>query len=53
MENNVEYTHSCCFNEGVDCGKHKCDNCGWNPDVYAVRIEKIKARRAEELREDM
>lgn len=49
MENNVEYTNSCRFNKGVDCSDYEycdCNNCGWNPDVYAKRIKKIKTRLA-------
>lgn len=35
----------CKFNFFVDCGEQdKCDKCGWNPEVYKKRIEKIKAK---------
>lgn len=27
----------CPFNEGVDCFKKDCSNCGWNPDVEKKR----------------
>lgn len=51
MMNNVEYTNSCCFNKGVDCGNHECDDCGWNPEVNAKRVKEIKARiKAEDRR---
>lgn len=46
--NEVEYTNSCRFNSGVSCGEYKCNNCGWNPEVNARRVEEIKARRRAE-----
>ena len=30
---------SCKFNNGVACGDHKCQNCGWNPAVALKRTE--------------
>ena len=37
---------SCKFNKQVDCEerwkKPQCDKCGWNPEVEAVRIEKLR-----------
>ena len=32
----------CVFNKPIDCNDHKCDNCGWNPEVAAKRIAKWK-----------
>ena len=29
----------CRFNEGVECSKHKCGECGWNPAVAKKRME--------------
>lgn len=29
----------CRFNDGVVCDKHKCRNCGWNPEVAKKRLE--------------
>ena len=34
----VEY-EQCIYNEGVECSRHKCRNCGWNPDVTKKRME--------------
>ena len=31
----------CKFNDGVNCERQKCGNCGWNPDVAKRRKEKI------------
>ena len=33
----------CPYNEGVNCGPHqkRCETCGWNPEVAAVRIKKL------------
>lgn len=41
----------CTYNKEVNCDKHKCDNCGWNPTVdeemrksiiYAPQIRRKK-----------
>lgn len=38
--------HKCKFNEGVGCYKQdRCAKCGFNPDVYAVRVERIREKR--------
>lgn len=29
----------CMFNEGVECYKHNCGSCGWNPIVTQKRLE--------------
>lgn len=29
----------CKYNEGVVCVDHKCNRCGWNPDVARKRAE--------------
>ena len=34
-------------NEGLVCDQIGCDSCGWNPEVAARRIEKIREERRE------
>lgn len=29
----------CLYNQGVNCGIHQCESCGWNPEVEARRKE--------------
>jgi hypothetical protein len=29
----------CRFNDAVECSKHMCRNCGWNPAVAKKRME--------------
>lgn len=31
----------CIYNKEVNCDKHKCDNCGWNPTVAEERLKHI------------
>lgn len=31
----------CRFNEGVECYKHDCVGCGWNPAVAKNRLEAV------------
>ena len=33
---------TCIFNVGVDCGKLKCANCGWNPAVLRERKKETR-----------
>ena len=35
----------CKYNEGCRCTTRDCYNCGWNPIVAKMRIEKIKKQR--------
>lgn len=36
----------CPYNEGVECReKNHCDQCGWNPKVGSVRLEKWKEKQ--------
>ena len=35
------------FNEGVNCEKQECSNCGWNPDVAQRRKEALYERQSE------
>ena len=36
----------CRFNTNIMCDTHKCDKCGWNPEVEKERIADIRARFA-------
>lgn len=31
----------CIYNKEVNCDKHKCYNCGWNPTVVEERLKHI------------
>lgn len=31
----------CKFNEGVECRRVTCDNCGWHPEVIEKRIDQL------------
>lgn len=31
----------CQFNDGVECYKKQCRNCGWNPAVARKRLEAV------------
>lgn len=42
----------CCFNRMVDCAKHECCNCGWNPEVARERIEDWEIKRRMENNKD-
>ena len=37
----------CCYNSGVECQPkdRECQTCGWNPDVAAERMRRIKKER--------
>jgi len=42
-------TPSCVFNKGVECdchleSDHKCQKCGWNPEVMAARKNELYQR---------
>ena len=37
----------CKFNEGVNCEKQECSNCGWTPDVAQRRKEALYERQSE------
>ena len=41
------FKYSCKYNEGVGCGpfNHKCEKCGWNPEVAKARLEKFCKKR--------
>lgn len=34
-----EVEFPCKYNEGVSCTNHKCNTCGWNPEVEKIRKE--------------
>lgn len=35
---------NCKFSTAIDCEKQIwCSNCGWNPEVAAARVKKIRA----------
>lgn len=34
----------CKYNMAVSCTDHKCENCGWNPEVDEARREKTRER---------
>lgn len=36
--NNLE---PCPLNDGVVCGEHCCERCGWNPVVSEERVRKF------------
>lgn len=43
----------CMYTEGVECQtRSKCIACGHNPDVQQMRIEKIRERRQQMLKEE-
>lgn len=48
----VKYNNDCCFNTGVECNKHECGLCGWNPVVSERRIKNIRADRQNKLKEN-
>ena len=35
----VRAVPACKYNEGVDCTRQSCHNCGWNPEVEKIRKE--------------
>lgn len=49
-----EPASACKYNGGVACTTpikdRKCGKCGWRPSVAERRLEAIKAKRQEELR---
>lgn len=38
---NMEKENICIHNKEVSCGKHRCDNCEWNPKVAEERLKHI------------
>ena len=34
-----ETENLCPYNREVDCARHRCDRCGWNPEVAKERLE--------------
>lgn len=40
----MKETLICCHNHMIDCSNHKCEKCGWNPEVNADRIERMKEK---------
>ena len=38
---NQDNRTKCMHNDGVICNDHKCDGCGWNPEVQKARKEKV------------
>ena len=40
----VEYQNlePCPLNDGVVCGEHCCDRCGWNPVVSEERVRRFR-----------
>ena len=54
LPSNKEPTTTCEYNKGICCNTpikyRKCGQCGWRPSVAKKRLEAIKERRQEELR---
>lgn len=44
---NYKKDFSCPHNSGVRCDEKMCYNCGWNPTVAKLRLEKIRQKLAE------
>ena len=42
-------TDSCPHNEHLVCEVHNCSQCGWNPEVAQARLERIVAKRKEDV----
>lgn len=42
MKDERKYYFACPHNDGVDCRRRTCDNCGWLPEVEAKRKAKIR-----------
>ena len=40
----------CKFNKMIDCMEHKCDKCGWNPEVARERIKEWERERRQEVK---
>jgi hypothetical protein len=40
-KNKLRLLTLCKFNEGVECRRTSCDNCGWHPEVIEKRIDQI------------
>lgn len=38
----LENGTDCPYNKGVVCTDHKCDSCGWNPNVEKQRMARFK-----------
>lgn len=39
MKKNIPAFPDCRYQKGVQCGdQRKCDKCGWNPAVRAMRV---------------
>ena len=38
---NMDKEQICIHNKEVNCSKHKCENCGWNPTVTEKRLKAI------------
>lgn len=47
MARNKHDAPDCPYNEGVGCYFHKCQHCGWHPDVEAHRKEQLGVKPAE------
>ena len=37
-------TRTCIYREGVECSVHKCEHCGWNPEVEIIRKQAIETQ---------
>ena len=44
----VVYNNPCKYNDGVFCLDHKCEGCGWNPDVQKARKKDMGVDYGEE-----
>ena len=49
MERNDNGKYSCPHNEACECDVPECHKCGWNPEVAARRLEKMKEDMTEKL----
>ena len=38
---NMDKEKICIHNKEVNCEKHRCENCGWNPKVAEKRLKAI------------
>lgn len=47
MARNKSDAPDCPYNEGVGCYFHKCQHCGWHPDVEAQRKEQLGVKPEE------
>lgn len=44
--------YQCDYHAFVECPKKECSKCGWNPEVAEARLEAIKAKMAEQEKEN-